>query len=222
VELDVSRVADTWYDVFMEPCAAEQRGRVEQKLREAGFADCAGPHWSNPAPVCAGLRKAEAERLWSRVKPLDAPLRILNRDFQRFDLRLEQAPDSPEMIAFLAATGGMPEHVARKIPSRAPLFTHHDVRYRDVGPLVEGVLALGGRMSARLLALQRFRLHLVKVRNASSASRLLVALGGIDSERAREVVRAGVTIDQPATLLQARWLQFELKRIGTDARLILV
>lgn len=222
-EVDASRIARALYDVFLEPCAPGQEAQVRRKLQDAGVADRRESHFTDhPMLLCAGLGKAECEKLCTALKPLGAGTRIVNRDFQRFDLRLENAPDTADVALFLAASAGMPEHVARKISTRTPVVTHHNVRYDEAGVLVATAGKLGATLSAHLLALQRFRLHLAKVRNPQPTWQILEALAGLDPEHARREGRTGATIESPATLVQARSLQLQLKQVGTDAQLMMI
>jgi hypothetical protein len=51
--------------------------------------------------------------------------------------------------------------------------------------------------------------------------RLLEVLGGADAAQARAAVRSMATVNRPATAHQARWLQHELKRVGTEVRMFM-
>lgn len=223
VTVDASRREEALFDVFLGACPPSQQEQVRRHLREAGLALDRGAGSGDPrhALVGAGLGKDDAEALWQHVRGSGAPLRIVNRDFQRFDVRLDRACDTPEMIGFLVVSSGMPEAVARKIPARTPIFTHHNLRYQETQEVLNQIARLGGRASVHLLALQRFRLQLAKVGDTASTTRLLEALGGVDPERAREMVRSMGMLDRPATAPQARWLQHELRRVGTDTRMVM-
>ena len=223
VTVDASLRKEALFDVFLGDCADAQRDQARRILRESGVG---ADHGEAPGErlsgcIAAGVGKDAAEGVWQRVRNATIPLRILNRDFQRFDLRLEEAPDTPGMIAFLVETSGMPERIARKIPARTPIYTHHNLRRDETLDLFDRIAALGGRGSAHPIALQSFRLQLERIGDADSTIRLLEVLGGVDVERARAVVRAMGTVERPATAHLARWLQHELRRVGTDARMLL-
>jgi hypothetical protein len=223
VAVDASRRDDALYDVFLSPCPAAQRAQVRRELQAAGFALDGGDEESDGDHVLigTGLRKNVVEALLQRVMGSGSPLKIVNRDFQRFDVRLDEASDTPGMIEFLVLSSGMPETVARKVPARTPIFTHHNLRYQETRQVLNRIARLGGRASAHLLALQRFRLQLAKIGDTGSTTRLLEVLGGVDPEWAREMVRSMGTLDRPATAPQARWLQYELRRVGTDSRMLM-
>ena len=115
----------------------------------------------------------------------------------------------------------MPEAIAKKVPARTPIVTHHNLRYPQTQEVLASVARLGGRASAHLLALRSVRLRLAKIGDPDSTARLLEVLGGVDPERAREAVRSQGTVNHAATVPQARWLQYELRRVGTDARMVM-
>ena len=195
---------------------------MQRCLREAGLlTGDAGEAGDALRPrVLAGLREPDAKACYERLKGCRAPIRIVNRDFQRFDVRLEEARDTLAMVEFLVESTGMPEAVAKKVPARTPIVIQHNLPYRETQEALARIAGLGGRASAHLLALQNVRLQLAKVGDPDSTSRLLEVLGGIEPERAREMVRVRGVLDHPATVPQARWLQHELRRVGTDARMV--
>lgn len=223
VTVDASLRKEALFDVFLGDCSAAQRDQARRILCESGVGPdhAEAPGERLPGCIAAGVGKDAAEGVWQRTRNATIPLRILNRDFQRFDLRLEEAPDTPGMIAFLVETSGMPERIARKVPARTPIYTHHNLRRGEALDLLERVAGLGGRATAHPIALQRFRLQLDRIGDADSTIRLLEVLGGVEAGQARNAVRSMGTVERPATAHQARWLQHELRRVGTDARMLL-
>ena len=95
---------------------------MQRCLREAGLlTGDAGEAGDALRPrVLAGLREPDAKACYERLKGCRAPIRIVNRDFQRFDVRLEEARDTLAMIEFLVESTGMPEAVAKKVPRGRP------------------------------------------------------------------------------------------------------
>jgi hypothetical protein len=67
----------------------------------------------------------------------------------------------------------MPEQIARKIPGRTPIFTHHHLPQSEALALMERIAGLGGRASPHLIAMQSFRLQLARITDADSTVRLL-------------------------------------------------
>ena len=224
VAVDVSRRDEAVFDLFLGDCTPQQQAQVQRCLREADLQTGDSSKETDDAPhalIRAGLREQEARACYERLKGCDAPIRIVNRDFQRFDVRLDEAQDSPAVVEFLVESTGMPEAIAKKVPARTPIVTHHNLRYPQTQEVLASVAQLGGRASAHLLALRSVRLRLAKIGDPDSTARLLEVLGGVDPERAREAVRSPGTVNHAATVPQARWLQYELRRVGTDARMVM-
>lgn len=221
VAVEASHRADARFDMFIAACAQTQRDQARRLLQESGIdPNRAAPDERLPGCLAADLGRETAEALWQRLRRSTLPVRILNRDFQRFDFRLEEAPDTPALSAFMVESAGMPARIAQQIARRTPIVTHHHLRQDEVLRLLERVAALGARGSAHLEAMQRFRLQLARIGDVDSTVRLLEVLGGIDAPQACAMVRSMGTLAEVTTAHQARWLQHELRRVGTDARML--
>lgn len=194
VEVDVSRPSEARFDAFLG---------------------------DGSSMLATDLSRADAESLHGTAARGRQSIVILNRDFQRFDVCLEAAPNSTEMASLLVETAQIPERIVQKVLARLPIVTHSGVRRAAMGELLAKIEALGGRASGRLISFQRFGLVLDAVKDASVTERLLCDLGGLTKAdvdaalgRAREPVGA-----LSGTL--ARWLQRELELQGTKSRMVL-
>jgi hypothetical protein len=216
VEVDVSRSTTALFDVFLGSCAATDRTWADRTLRELGHPVDERP--DSPLLV-AGISHLEAGRLWQRLACSHLPFRVLNRDFERFDLRLDRAPDTPEMIAFLAESASMPEEVARRVVSSTPLITHPDVTFHRLAEILERLHALGARATGQLLAFQTFGLVVRKVGELKASARVLETLLGLTGPGARAALRETARIEGPLTKTEASWLQWELRQAGTEVSL---
>ena len=218
VEADVSRSSAALFDVFLGGCEPADRARACRILRDLGHAV---EEASGQPLLAAGLSHDEADRLWQQLSRGPFPVRVLNRDFERFDVRLDQAPGSPEMLAFLAESTGMPPEVAGKVVANVPIVTHQNVSFRQLAGLLERFEALGARASGQLLAFQSFALDVRKVGDRRASVHILQALAGLDEDAAEAALRTARRIDGPLTRPQASWLQWELRQAGTEASLVL-
>ncbi len=216
VEVDVSRPADALFDVFLGDCSAADRQRVLHQMRGFGIAV-----EEQPPLLATGLSKAEADRVWEHFGRSGLPLRLVNRDFERFDVRLDAASDSPETIAWLQRSTGMPEKLARKVPGNLPLVLHHNVPFADMTTHLEAAAACGGEASGHLLLFQTFALRVETVGDDTESRQLVQVLAELDENRARAAVCPDGLIEGPLTPPQARWLQWELRQVGTDTELML-
>ncbi|MCP4699104.1 MAG: hypothetical protein GY862_19960 [Gammaproteobacteria bacterium] len=222
VDLDVSRPDAALFDLFIAERSSAKRQRVQAILNEFAIpAPKNGEQAGQQALLAAGLSKSEADTLWDRLRQLRVPLRIVNRDFERFDLRLDEAPDNPAMRDFLVSTTAMPEAVAAKAVKRTPVVIQQNIRFSELETHLAAIDALGGRASGHLLLFQKFALLMEKVKDPEQSSRLLQVLGGLSPQQALETIRGKQAVHYVFTNPQARWLQWELRQIGTDARMVL-
>jgi hypothetical protein len=222
VELDVSNPESALFDLFLGECPEDQRRRVLAALAEAGVPreaqDAAAP--AGPR-VCGGLSRHSAERVWRAIAQIQAPARIVSRDFQRFDVRLDAAPETDALLAHLVASTGMPEQIARKALGRLPLVLHANVRHAEAVHRLAELAELGARASAHLLAFQSFSLCLDKIGDPEASAGLLQVLGRLAPDEARGAIRGGRSLSRSFPPLQARCLQRELERVGGKVRLVL-
>lgn len=221
-ELDMSQPALARYDVLLGPGSASVRQSLRHRLTEAGIAllPDTGPD-GRPQPLLAtDIDYDTAKRIWAVIHRVGVPCRIENRDFQRCDVTLDKAADSPELRGFLRETIGMPDHVVGKALARLPLVLRSQVRLGQAQELLVQLQQLGAQATAHLRSSQRFGLTIDNVGNGEQTDAVLRWLGEVAATERERVLRGSVTkLDGPFTHLQARWLVSELKRTGTQARM---
>ena len=215
VEVDASRTKDALFDVAVETGDEMTRKLLGSVLAEVGLTAT----WSDRGQLLAtGFDSATATRIWEQLSRTAAKIRILNRDLQRFDVRLESAPTSDAMKEWLIGVTGMPARVADIALTRMPFMLAENVSAARTVELLGQAHALGARASGILLALQRFAL-VVKPGGDRAALRPWVeAIAG--HADAVNFARGGTTrMAGPFTKTQARWLQYELRRGGITSNL---
>lgn len=217
-EVDTSRPAEARYDLFLGDAPPLQRQRVAALLAAHDIAPLTDEDGAPQVLAAAGLPFGAAERLWAALRRANLPGVLVNRDFERFDLVLEAAPDDPQVAALLVETAGMPARVVPRVLSRLPLVTHQNIRFADLSRLLEQIAALGGRARGHLLAFQTFSLTIESVGSSEASQHLLRALAGLHPEEAAQAL-ARRRVEGPLTSPAARWLQHELKQVGTGCRL---
>ena len=220
VEIDVSRPASASFDVFLGECSVPERERVKQLLRDLQIIPFSNGEAAQPL-LAVGLSKGQADKLWDQLRRTSLPVRLVNRDFERFDLRLDQAPKSTAMIEFLVTTTGMPERIAVKVLEKTPVVIQQNIPFAKMAEYLETIAGLGGKASGHLLAFQVFSLIVEKVGDATATSSLLQALGGLSQEQALAAMSPVPVMAGTMTNPQVRWLQQELRRVGTDSRVVL-
>lgn len=121
VELLVSQPSASIFDVVVGDCAPMVRARLLATLESAGVAASlpAGEGAPEAHIIAAGLDKAAATHVWEQFGRKNPALRILDRAFERFDIRLDACPRAA--VPGLVALAGMPEKVALKVIERLPV-----------------------------------------------------------------------------------------------------
>lgn len=222
VEVDISNPNQANFDVFKGECSAFDQNLINQILKSLGGAIIDYQTPSDVASlVCAGITRKQADQLWNQIYRTSLPVKIVNRDFERFDLRLDQAPDTPEMLNYLTTSTGMPEHVAKKVLTKLPLIIHKNIRFNKLEEEVQKIKNLGAVSSGHLLVFQSFSLKINSVKNMEGTMELLNILGGVKKEAIKKAFLENQIIEGPFTSPQVQWLQYELKKIGTVTNRIL-
>lgn len=221
VDVDVSRPALAEFDVFMSEHSPEVRKAAEKTLEDLGL-NVLGSAEDKAGPLLvAGISHGDAERIHAVASRSKWPLAILNRDFQRFDVRLDAAPDTPEMRAFLVETAKMPENIVPKVLGRLPIVTHPGVRFSEMTKLVKRATDLGGRASGHLLSFRAFALRIDTVGDVQTSTTILRAIGGLSQQAAHESLTRTKEVVGPLAPTVAKWAQYELKKAGTTSRMVL-
>jgi hypothetical protein len=219
-DLDVSRTSEARFDVFLGDCPPADRAYARAQAESLGLVPPEANSGDEPL-LAAGLDYQQTERLWEPLRRRSLPVRALNRDFTRFDLRLEAAESSPELVALLVETAGMPERVVPRLLERLPVITHPNIRFSDLCAYLAAIRQLGGRASGQMIAFQRFSLAIEQVGDTHASRELIRAVAGASAEDAAAALDARALLAGPLTHPQAHWLQHELRRAGTTARLVL-
>jgi hypothetical protein len=215
VEVDASRTKCARFDIAVETGDDMTRKLLTNVLAEVGSAAT----WSDRGQLLAtGFDAPTATRIWEQLSRTTAKIRILNRDLQRFDVRLESAPNSDEVKQWLIAVTGMPARVANIALTRMPFMLAENVSSATTVELLGQAHALGARASGILLALQRFALVVKPGGDRAAVRPWVEAIAG--KADAESFARGGTTkLAGPFTKTQARWLQHELRRGGVASQL---
>lgn len=221
-EVDVSRTAEARYDVFVDANEATLRVQICRILREAGIT----PEAEGPL-LALGVPREIAQRLWSRVGN-GAKWRMVDQAFQRFDIVVEQVPDSAEASAALIAATQMPASVIPKLRERLPLLLCEALPNREVGPLLNALAKAGVVASAQLVTFSSWDVVVTEVRDPAATAEVLSQIVDRKDEPSNEEQRAARNLALrrlPARLAlgiglaRARWLVHELRAVGALAEL---
>lgn len=221
VEVDVSRLSEARFDAFLGDGSKDARAAAEKLAASVGIAVHPPSKEGDAHLLATDLPRASAELLHGHAARNPGSILLLNRDFQRFDICLEAAPSSPEMVSFLVETAAMPERIVPKVLARLPLVTHQSVRHATLCELLSAVEARGGKATGRLTSFQRFALVLLSVKDAAVTEMLLRDLGGLSKVEVDAALGGAGKPVGALTGTLARWLCHELELRGTKSRMVL-
>jgi len=219
VELAVSRPATSTFDLVLGACAASVRLRLLETIESAGVAVLKSAATEDSPVVAMGLDKATAERIWNEFGRKNPALRILDRAFERFDIRLDACPR--EKASELVALTGMPEKVALKVLERLPVIVQQNLTYEEARESLAKLKAMGAVAADELRTLQTFSMVIEAAPERPKATQRIRALLDMTAEQAEALLGAmPARIEGPLSLPLARWLQAELKAAGATAKLV--
>ena len=143
VEVLASRSEEALFDLFLGACSVTERNLAIRTLREQGI-DADEAEATEQPLLAAGLTREQTDVVWQRLQRTSVPLRVINRDFETFDVRLTSAPETPEMVELLTTTTGMPESVAHKVLRNLPVVIHSGIGFARMTDCLGEVTRRGG------------------------------------------------------------------------------
>ena len=222
VEVDISNPTQAIFDVFLGECSEMDQHRLKQIFEELGIElMTAEKQLQQNSLISAGLSKEEGEKIWEKMCRTHLPIRIVNRDFERFDLQLLSLPSTPEALQFLTESCGMPAHIAPKVLQKLPIVIQQNISFEELRKQLSHITALGGKAIGNLLVFQTFSLQLETIKDVKQTVNILEALGQKSKPEIIEGIQDNKRIEGPFGSLQVRWIQHELKKIGTTSSRIL-
>ncbi len=219
VELAVSRPAESTFDIVLGPSVASVRQRLLETLANVGIPLLRPAEGEDLPLVASGLDKRTAEHIWNEFGRRNPTLRILDRAFERFDIRLDACPR--EAISGLVALTGMPEKVAGKVLERLPVVVLQNLTFEQARDALDKLSALGATTVDELRTLQTFSLVIEGAPDKAMAAKPIRALLDLPGNQVEELMRVfPARIEGPLSLPLARWLQAELKSVGAQTKLV--
>ena len=222
-EVDLSRPEQAIYDLYVDAGSEADRRRVETLLdRSSSDVTLAEGVEGAAGMVASGLRWSDLEPIRDELLRHASGVKVLNRDFARFDLTLTAVGARPEAVTeYLAEELGLPRRILPRMLEALPVVVAGNVRAEEAERRLPALEARGASATANLLSWRSFSLVLRDVGDRERAEEVLRLLNGLSREdaRVRLAERPPVTFPGPFGLLRARWLQRELGKVGAEVEL---
>lgn len=225
VELMVSNIAEASYDLLLTSNRPGDRERVCRYLSSIkGVREVE----SGQSPVLAQrLTTHEAEAYWAAMARSGLPVRLINRTFERVDIVLEYAPPTPAVHTYLMQNTGMPGNIAQAITRRfrpagrsQPVVIFQQLDLETADSRLRDLSALRCRCDLKRYSLQRYRIRIESHTGAAQADAIISTITGQQPQNGLSSGGTAGIIDSPLTLVQAKWLAWELKKIGLRSSLL--
>ena len=213
VDIDISRPRDArYYAVIAVDNAAVRRIVID--IVRAIAADATVVE-SDAALVVENLAFEAAEVLWERLRRTGARAQLCNRDLERYDVSLNQAPDTPAVRELLVGCG-VPLRLVDRVLGNLPLVVQQSVAHAEMQTLLDRAAAVGAVATALPYSFQRFALVLRSFSDPPGIARVLVTLGEMPEAAAADAMTTPNVPFGSFTRTTALWLQHLLATQGCD------
>lgn len=156
-EITASRAVDASYDLFLTETDDFRLNHILRDLRDQGIEPLA-----NMGLVAEGLDHAQATQLWRRHNASGA-LRLVNQDFERFDIVLvdHDRPATDAQLTALTDLAGVPEDLAPTILEEMPITLEEGLRRDDLADRLTAYAAAGLKVEARMISFQHVGVEII-------------------------------------------------------------
>ncbi|WP_187410909.1 pectate lyase [Saccharophagus sp. K07] len=212
VDMIAAPQADARYDVFLGECPTIVQKRLLEDLTAAGI-----PLSANSGLIATGVERSAIDPIWQRHKTNGA-LRIIQQDFLRFDVVLQQAPNAPlsnEQRRVLEDIVEIPQDIADEVVASAPVTLLESIPSREVPCILEALAQAQLTVAAELITFQALGLKITACAQTAAVNAVLNAFGIPHTFR-----RAPEILPNAYPEIQARVIRDALERAGASVELL--
>lgn len=211
-ELGVSDTATARFDVVVADCPP----RVRTHLR--GLAGGAAVDEADDGPMLVvDLDRATAETMLRELARMSTHAKVVDRAFERFDVRLVSCPDDPRALRCLVELTGMPAEVAPGVVAAAPLVLLEEVGHREMEQALAELAGVGATGVGDLTTLRRWAVRIHRAPGGDALGEITEAITG----RSLPDSTFPIVVDDLPSRVQARWLATDLERIGAATEVLI-
>ncbi|TCK08601.1 hypothetical protein [Marinobacterium mangrovicola] len=215
VELIASSPEQAFYDVFLSADSADQASHTCAELRRRGYTPMA-----EQGCALMGLSKSEADQLWSIFHKANS-LRVINRDFLRYDLVLTDPGAGPTQRAqkVLRDMAGIPEHLIERVFAATPITLIDALPAGELEAAMTACSDAGLNVRADLISFMHLGLRITRTSQPGLLRNTLSSLGLLDPAQA-SLPELPFHLPCHFPELQARIIRSALQAAGTDVELV--
>jgi ribosomal protein L7/L12 len=219
-DVALTRTRRALYDLYVDPRDEPARRQVKAILDRTPAGVVAAGEGDASGLVASGLSWGDLQPIQADLMRYASGMKILNRDFARFDLTLHDAgPDRAAAAHYLTGELGIPEHAVHRMLAALPIVVAGSIPAAAMEKRLQELSELGASVTAQLLSWQTFSVIIRSVGDRERAEKVLALLAGMsraDAQRALSA-RPPIELAGPFTPLHARWLRRDLEKVGASA-----
>jgi ribosomal protein L7/L12 len=218
-EVALTRTRHALYDLYIDPRDEPARRQVKAILDRTPAGVVAAGEGDASGLVASGLSWGDLQPIQADLMRYASGMKILNRDFARFDLTLHDAgPDRAALARYLTGELGIPDRVVDRMLAALPIVIAGSIPASAMETRLRELSGLGASVTAQLLSWQTFSVTIRSLGDRDRAQQVLTLLGGMSRAEAQRAVagRAPIELAGPFTPLHARWLRRDLEKVGAS------
>ncbi len=163
------------YHLFLADGPSLVRTRIIEAITEAGI-----PTVDDSGLIATDLDHTTAQTLWQRYQA-SGLLRIVNHDFLRFDLVLQESQGSndptPQQLAALEQLAGVPAELTEAVFRSPPITLLEAIPHAEIGERMAAFDAVGLSLRAELITFQNLGLQVLSLSDQAELQRTLEGFG---------------------------------------------
>jgi len=210
VDVNISHATSAKYDII----TWSDSPRLQNSICEIMGIEYA-QNKSNEFVIALNKNHNEVNGMYEKLARVGAKIQVCNRDFQRYDIRLDKATDCESMRSYLENEAGIPQKVISQIFQRLPIIIHSDITHDAMEQALQKLNSIGAKTTGEPLAFQYYTLNVERVANRPEAVNVLTTIGDISETEAVTALANVAQIPKRYTKTAALWLRHELKKTGT-------
>ena len=210
-ELVASRADAARYDLFVMDPAPVVLNALVRDLTAHGREPM-----GSEGLIATGLDYNLGRTLWRRHQASGA-VRLVNQDFQRFDLILRDAPEEADR-ADLTELAGIPAEMLDMVIANAPITLEEGLRHRDLADRLALYARAGFIVEARMISFQHLALNILDAPDHRETAAAMSSLGLIDTDA--PLPRLPYRTEGVMPELQARVTRAALEQTGATVEYV--
>lgn len=216
-EISVSRKVDARFDLVVASCAPRVRSHLVATMEVAGFE--VTDHDAAPL-VVLDLDRATAESALAELSRASSDAKVIDRAFERFDVRVVACPNTPDVVESLIELTGMPSDVAERIADNTPIVLLEEVDRPTMENALLRLATVGATAVAELTTLAHSAVRVDSCSDLAAASNVVASLTGSADADMRPITKMPHMFSGSFSRVRANWIVHELRQLGATAEVL--